>query len=138
MIAVGACGLDVAVVLGGCPYEIACPEVVEVRLEGTLRRPWVQAKDIILELLRRLSASGGKNKVLEFTGPGTADLSIPERATIANMVADLGGTAGVFPPDEVTRDWLERQERAEDFTALASDQGAEYDDRVGIDLDELG
>src|SRR5207248_11794345 len=126
--------LDVAVVLGGYPYEIACPEVVEVRLEGTLRRPWVQAKDIILELLRRLSASGGKNKVLEFTGPGTADLSIPERATIANMVADLGGTAGVFPPDENTRDWLERQDRAEDFADLKPDDGAEYDERIEIDL----
>src|SRR5436190_15279065 len=92
MIAIGAGGLDVAVVLGGHPYEIACPEVVEVHLSGTLNRPWVQAKDIILELLRRLSASGGKNKVFEFTGAGTADLSIPERATVANMIADLGGT----------------------------------------------
>jgi aconitate hydratase len=138
MIAIGAGGLDVAVVLGGYPYEISCPEVVEVRLEGTLRRPWVQAKDIILELLRRLTASGGKNKVLEFTGPGTADLSIPERATIANMVADLGGTAGVFAPDDQTRDWLERQERAEDFVEAAADQGADYDGRIEIDLNELG
>src|SRR5579863_4919196 len=115
MIAIGAGGLDVAVVLGGHPYEIACPEVVEVHLAGALARPWVQAKDIILELLRQLSASGGKNKVFEFTGPGTADLSIPERATIANMVADLGGTAGLFPPDRSTRDWLERQDRAAEF-----------------------
>ncbi len=104
MIAIGAGGLDVAVVLGGHPYEIACPEVVEVHLEGKLGRPWVQAKDIILELLRRLSASGGKNKVFEFTGPGKEDLSIPERATIANMIADLGGTSAVFPPDESTRE----------------------------------
>src|SRR5438874_9732822 len=124
MIGIGAGGLDVAVVLGGHPYEIACPEVVEVYLENTLNRPWVQAKDVILELLRRLTASGGKNKVLEFTGPGTADLSIPERATIANMVADLGGTAGVFPADEQTRRWLELQERAEDLSALAADEGA--------------
>jgi aconitate hydratase len=138
MIAIGAGGLDVAVVLGGYPYEISCPAIVEVRLEGTLQRPWVQAKDIILELLRRLSASGGKNKVFEFTGPGTADLSIPERATIANMIADLGGTAGVFPPDEVTRDWLERQDRADDFVDVGPDEGAEYDDRIEIDLDELG
>jgi aconitate hydratase len=138
MVAIGAGGLDVAVVLGGYPYEISCPEVVEVRLEGTLRRPWVQAKDIILELLRRLTASGGKNKVLEFTGPGTADLSIPERATIANMVADLGGTAGVFAPDDQTREWLERQERAEDFVEAAADPGAEYDDRIEIDLSGLG
>jgi predicted aconitate hydratase len=138
MIAIGAGGLDVAVVLGGYPYEISCPEIVEVRLEGTLQRPWVQAKDIILELLRRLTASGGKNKVFEFTGPGTADLSIPERATIANMIADLGGTAGVFPPDEQTRDWLERQDRPEDFVEVRPDDGADYDDRVEIDLAELG
>src|SRR5436309_10858458 len=138
MIATGAGGLDVAVVLGGHPYEIACPEVVEVHLDGELNRPWVQAKDIILELLRRISASGGKNKVLEFTGPGTASLSIPERATIANMVADLGGTAGVFPPDEVTRDWLERQERADDFVEVGPEPDAEDDDRIEIDLDALG
>ncbi|HEY2771842.1 MAG TPA: aconitate hydratase [Solirubrobacteraceae bacterium] len=138
MIAIGAGGLDVAVVLGGHPYEIACPEVVEVWLDGALNRPWVQAKDIILELLRQLTASGGKNKVLEFTGPGTADLSIPERATIANMIADLGGTAGVFPPDDNTRDWLKRQDREDDFADVGPDEGAEYDDRIEIDLDELG
>ncbi len=97
MVAIGAGGLDVAVVLGGYPYDISAPEIVEVYLDGTLNRPWVQAKDIILELLRRLSASGGKNKIFEFTGPGTADLSIPERATIANMIADLGGTSGRLP-----------------------------------------
>jgi aconitate hydratase len=138
MIAIGAGGLDVAVVLGGYPYEISCPKIVEVRLEGALQRPWVQAKDIVLELLRRLTASGGKNNVFEFTGPGTADLSIPERATIANMVADLGGTAGVFPPDERTREWLDRQDRAEDFVDVRPDDGAEYDDRIEIDLVELG
>jgi predicted aconitate hydratase len=138
MIAIGAGGLDVAVVLGGYPYEISCPEIVEVRLEGTLQRPWVQAKDIILELLRRLSASGGKNKVFEFTGPGTAELSIPERATIANMIADLGATAGLFPPDESTREWLERQERGEDFVDFGPEEAAEYDDRIEIDLKELG
>jgi aconitate hydratase len=138
MIAIGAGGLDVAVVLGGYPYEISCPEIVEVHLSGTLNRPWVQAKDIILELLRRLSASGGTNKVFEFTGPGTADLSVPERATIANMVADLGGTSGVFPPDEQTRRWLELQQRPEDFVELAPDPSAEYDERIEIDLDQLG
>ncbi len=138
MVAIGAGGLDVAVVLGGHPYEIACPAVVEVHLDGKLQRPWVQAKDIILELLRRLSASGGKNKVFEFTGPGTADLSVPERATIANMIADLGGTSGVFPPDEATKDWLTRQGREDDFEAIRPDDGAEYDDRIEIDLDQLG
>src|ERR671934_887361 len=107
MIAIGAGGLDVAVAMGGYPYEIGCPEVVEVRLEGELQRPWVQSKDVILELLRRLGASGGKNKVFEFTGPGVAMLSVPERGTIANMIAELGATSAVFPPDEQTRDWLQ-------------------------------
>ena len=137
MIAIGAGGLDVAVAMGGYPYEIACPEVVEVSLSGGLQRPWVQAKDIILELLRQLSVRGGKNKVFEFTGPGTADLSVPERGTIANMIAELGATAAVFPPDEHAR-----------VAAPAAARGrlrghrprgrAEYDDRVEIDLAELG
>jgi aconitate hydratase len=138
MIAIGAGGLDVAVAMGGYPYEIACPEVVEVHLSGTLKRPWVQAKDVILELLRQLSASGGKNKVFEFTGEGTKDLSVPERGTIANMIAELGATSAVFPPDDNTRDWLQRQQREEDFEEVGPDDGAEYDERVEIDLDELG
>src|SRR3954454_10414406 len=108
MIAIGAGGLDVAVAMGGYPYEIACPAIVEVHLENTLQRPWVQAKDIILELLRQLTVSGGKNKIFEFTGPVTADLSIPERGTIANIIAELGAGSAVFPPDEETRDWLSR------------------------------
>src|ERR671939_112131 len=138
MIAIGSGGLDVAVAMAGYPYEIACPEVVEVRLEGELRRPWVQAKDIILELLRQLSASGGKNKIFEFTGSGTADLSIPERGTIANMIAELGATSAVFPPDDRTREWLEIQQREDDFSDVGPDDGADYDDRVEIDLGELG
>ena len=138
MVAIGSGGLDVAVAMAGYPYEIACPEVVEVRLEGTLRRPWVQAKDIILELLRQRGVSGGKNKVFEFTGPGTADLAVPERGTIANMIAELGATSAIFPPDEKTRDWLRRQEREDDFVDVGADDGAEYDDRIEIDLDELG
>src|ERR671934_1577251 len=138
MIAIGAGGLDVAVAMGGYPYEIACPEIVEVHLTGTLSRPWVQAKDIILELLRRLSASGGKNKIFEFTGEGTRDLSIPERGTIANMIAELGATSAVFPPDDETRDWLERQQRADDFEDIGPEAGCEYDDRIEIELAELG
>ena len=138
MIAIGAGGLDVAVAMGGYPYEIACPEIVEVRLTGTLSRPWVQAKDIILELLRRLSASGGKNKIFEFTGEGTRDLSIPERGTIANMIAELGATSAVFPPDDQTRDWLTRQQREDDFEEMGPEDGCEYDDRVEIELGELG
>jgi aconitate hydratase len=138
MIAIGAGGLDVAVAMAGYPYEIACPEVVEVRLEGRLDRPWVQAKDIILELLRRRGVSGGKNKVFEFTGPGTEDLSVPERGTIANMIAELGATSAVFPPDDQTREWLRRQEREDDFADVGPEEGAEYDDREEIDLGELG
>src|SRR4051794_16791406 len=138
MIAIGAGGLDVAVAMAGYAYEIACPEVVEVRLENTLDRPWVQAKDIILELLRRRGVSGGKNKIFEFTGPGTADLSVPERGTIANMIAELGATSAVFPPDDATRDWLQKQQREDDFADMGPDDGAEYDDREEIDLAELG
>src|SRR3954451_6129363 len=138
MIAIGAGGLDVAVAMAGYPYEIACPEIVEVHLTGTLDRPWVTAKDIILELLRRRDVSGGKNKVFEFTGEGTADLSIPERGTIANMIAELGATSAVFPPDDAPRQWLERQQREDDFSELSPDDGAEYDDREEIDLGELG
>jgi aconitate hydratase len=138
MIAIGAGGLDVAVAMGGYPYEIACPEVVEVHLDNKLDRPWVQAKDVILELLRQLSTSGGKNKVFEFTGPGTADLSVPERGTIANMIAELGATSAVFPPDDNTREWLTLQQREHDFEDVGPDDGCEYDDRVEIDLGELG
>ena len=138
MIAIGAGGLDVAVAMAGHPYEIACPEVVEVHLANTLARPWVQAKDVILELLRQLTVRGGKNKVFEFTGPGTADLSVPERGTIANMIAELGATSAVFPPDDNTREWLRRQQREDDFEELGPEEGCEYDERVEIDLSELG
>jgi aconitate hydratase len=138
MIAIGAGGLDVAVVMGGHPYSIACPAVVEVHLSGELEAPWVQAKDVILELLRRLGASGGKNKVFEFTGPGVRKLSVPERGTIANMIAELGATSAVFPPDDRTRDWLRRQRREEDFAELSPDPDCEYDERIEIDLGELG
>jgi aconitate hydratase len=138
MIAIGAGGLDVAVAMAGYPYEIACPEVVEVHLTGRIDRPWVQSKDIILELLRLRGVSGGKNKVFEFTGQGTADLTIPERGTIANMIAELGATSAVFPPDDQTREWLRRQQREDDFAEMGPDEGAEYDDREEIDLSELG
>src|SRR5919107_3592398 len=138
MIAIGAGGLDVAVAMAGHPYEIACPDVVEVHLDGTLDRPWVQAKDVILELLRRLTVRGGKNKVFEFTGPGTADMAVPERGTIANMIAELGATAAVFPPDDNTREWLRRQQREDDYADLQPEPGCEFDDRIEIDLAELG
>ena len=138
MLSIGAGGLDVAVVMGGHAFEIACPEVVEVYLAGELVRPWVQAKDVILELLRRLSVRGGKGRVFEFTGPGVATLSVPERGTIANMIAELGATSALFGPDERTREWLRRQRREEDMRELTADRSCEYDDRVEIALDELG
>jgi aconitate hydratase len=138
MIAIGAGGLDVAVAMAGYPFELACPEIVEVHLDGQLQRPWVQAKDIILELLRQRGVSGGKNKIFEFTGPGTHDLSVPERGTIANMIAELGATSAVFPPDDQTRSWLEIQQRGDEFADIGPDEGASYDDRVEIDLSELG
>lgn len=102
MLSVGAGGLDVAVVMGGHPLELVGPAVVEVRLEGALERPWVQAKDVILELLRRLTVSGGNGKAFEFTGPGAATLSVPERATSASMIAVLRATSALFPPDDRT------------------------------------
>jgi aconitate hydratase len=138
MIAIGAGGLDVAVVMAGYPYEIACPAIVEVLLEGRLQRPWVQAKDVILELLRRATVSGGRDKIFEFTGPGTADLSIPERGTIANMIAELGATSAVFPGDEATRAWLRLQQREHDFVEARGEPGCAYDERVEIDLHTLG
>src|SRR5918994_1141465 len=138
MIAIGAGGLDVAVVMGGHPYAIPCPEVVQVHLSGELPVPWVQSKDVILELLRRLGASGGKNRVFEFTGPGVATMSVPERGTIAKMIAELGATSAVFPSDEQTRDWLRRQGREDDARDLGPDDGCEYDERVEIDLSALG
>src|SRR3954447_23755605 len=138
MLSIGAGGLDVAVVMGGNAFEIACPAVVEVYLDGELARPWVQAKDVILELLRRLSVRGGKGRVFEFTGPGVATLSVPERGTIANMIAELGATPALFGPDDRTREWLRLQHREEDMRELAPDAGCEYDERVEIALDELG
>ncbi len=136
MIAIGAGGLDVAVAMGGGAYSLSCPSVVNVRLTGALSRG-VAAKDVILELLRRLSVKGGVGKVMEYTGPGVKTLSIPERATIANMGAELGATTSVFPSDEVTRDFLRAQGREEDFLPLCADADASYDETVEIDLSAL-
>src|SRR5919202_192480 len=126
MLSIGAGGLDVAVVMGGHPFAIECPAVVEVHLEGELARPWVQAKDVILDLLRRLSVRGGKGKVFEFTGPGVGTLSVPERGTLANTIAELGATSAVFPPDEQTRGWLRMQHREEDLREVGPEDGCEY------------
>ena len=136
MLAIGAGGLDVAVAMGGGAYYLTCPKVVNVRLTGRL--PYgVAAKDIILEVLRRLSVKGGVGRVMEYTGPGVATLTVPERATIANMGAELGATTSVFPSDEVTRAFLKAQGRETDWQPLAADPDAAYDETVEISLDTL-
>ncbi|MDR1464633.1 MAG: aconitate hydratase [Oscillospiraceae bacterium] len=136
MLAMGAGGLDVAVAMGGGAYHIPMPKVTLVRLTGRLR-PWVSAKDVILEVLRRLSVKGGVGRVIEYGGEGVSSLSVPERATITNMGAELGATASVFPSDEITKAFLEAQGRGGDWIPLAADPGAAYDARLDIDLGAL-
>lgn len=136
MIAIGAGGIDVAVAMGGGTYYITMPHVIGVELTGKLR-PFVSAKDIILEVLRRLSVKGGVGKVIEYTGEGIKHLTVPERATITNMGAELGATTSIFPSDEVTKRFLKAQDRAEVFTKLMPDNDAVYDEKIVIHLDEL-
>ena len=136
MIAIGAGGMDVAVAMGGGTYYITCPKVVKVELTGKLQ-PWVAAKDIILEVLRRLSVKGGVGKVMEYCGEGVKTLSVPERATITNMGAELGATTSIFPSDEITYEFLKAQGREEVYTPLAADEDAVYDEVVEINLSEL-
>ena len=136
MLAIGAGGLDVAVAMAGGPYYLTMPQVVLVRLTGRLR-PWVSAKDVIFELLRRLTVRGGVGRVFEYGGPGVAALSIPDRATITNMGAELGATTSLFPSDETTRAWMEAQQRPGDWTPLAADPDAAYDEVMGLDLSSL-
>jgi aconitate hydratase len=136
MIAIGAGGLDVAVAMGGGPFYLIMPRVMLVRLNGRLR-PWVAAKDVILEVLRRLTVKGGVGKILEYGGDGVASLSVPERATITNMGAELGATTSVFPSDEQTRRYLKAQGREECWVPLASDPDATYDEEIDVDLNAL-
>ncbi|NLL87829.1 MAG: aconitate hydratase [Firmicutes bacterium] len=136
MLAIGAGGLDVAAAMAGQPYYLVMPKVVKVELAGRLA-PFVTAKDIILELLRRLTVKGGVGKVFEYTGEALADLSVPERATITNMGAELGATTSVFPSDEVTRAFLRAQGRESAWVELQADPEAEYDEVVTIDLSRL-
>ncbi|PSP26869.1 aconitate hydratase [Halobacteriales archaeon QH_2_65_14] len=135
-LAIGSGGLDVAVAMGGGAYYIEMPEVVEVRLEGELPE-WATAKDIILEMLRRLSVKGGVGKIFEYTGPGVESLSAPERMTITNMGTELGATTSIFPTDERTRDYLERAGRGDEYEKLQPDEDAEYHDSITVDLSEL-
>jgi aconitate hydratase len=137
MIAIGAGGLDVAVCMAGHPFELPCPKIVGVRLENELARPWIQAKDVILELLRRRGVRGGRGCVFEFCGPGVSTLSYTERGTIANMIAELGATGAVFPSDEQTRAWLEEQGRAEDYVELPTGVQGDFDEEEEIDLAAL-
>ncbi|MBE6868422.1 MAG: aconitate hydratase [Ruminococcus albus] len=136
MIAIGAGGLDVAVAMGGGAYYITYPNIVKVNLTGKLSA-WVSAKDVILEVLRRLSVKGGVGKVIEYCGEGVKTLSVPERATITNMGAELGATTSIFPSDEITLSFLKAQERAEVWTELKADDDAVYDEVIDIDLSKL-
>jgi aconitate hydratase len=136
MLAIGAGGLDVAVAMAGHGFALACPTVVGVELLGELG-PWVQAKDVILELLRRRGVRGGLGRVFEFTGSGTPTLSATERGTICNMIVETGGTTAVFPGDERVREWLAGQGREDEFAAIAADDGATYDETEEIDLGAL-
>ena len=136
MLAIGAGGLDVAVAMGGGTYYTTMPKMTLVKLSGKLS-PWVSAKDIILEVLRIMSVKGGVGKIIEYGGEGVKTLSVPERATITNMGAELGATTSVFPSDEITREFLKAQGREEDWTELSSDADAEYDEIIDIDLSAL-
>src|SRR5688572_7208034 len=136
MIAIGAGGLDVTVALGGGPYWLPMPEVVNVRLEGQLPE-WVTAKDIVLEMARRVTVKGGIGKVYEYTGPGAASLSPYERCTITNMGTEIGATTSVFATDDRTRDYLSRLGRPQDYRLVEPDPDAEYDDEMVIDLSTL-
>ena len=136
MLAMGAGGLDVAVAMGGGTYYITMPKMVKVNLTGKLS-PWVAAKDVILEVLRIMTVKGGVGKIIEYGGEGVATLSVPERATITNMGAELGATTSVFPSDDVTKAFLKAQGREEDWVELKADEDAVYDEIIDIDLSSL-
>ena len=136
MLAIGAGGLDVAVAMGGGAYYISMPKMVRINLTGKLQ-PWVSAKDIILEVLRIMSVKGGVGKIIEYGGEGVKTLTVPERATITNMGAELGATTSVFPSDEITKEFMKAQGREEDWTELSADADAVYDEVIDIDLSKL-
>ena len=136
VLAIGAGGLDVAIAMAGSPYYVRMPRVVGVELHGSLQ-PGVTAKDIIFELVRRLTVKGGVGRTFEYYGPGIARLDVPERATIANMGAELGATTSIFPSDQRTLAYLTRQQRADDFSPQTPDPQASYDEHLRLDLDTL-
>jgi aconitate hydratase len=133
MLAIGAGGLDVAVAMGGGAFYLPNPRILRIWLTGELS-DWVSAKDIIMEILRQLTVKGGVGKIVEYGGPGLKTLTVPERATITNMGAELGATTSIFPSDEQTLAFLEAQGRAQDWIPLAADQDAVYDEEIIIDL----
>lgn len=136
MLAIGAGATEVAVAMAGRPYWFPRPLVVGVELRGRLQ-PWVQAKDVVLELLRRRGVRGGRGRVFEFHGDGVAALTATDRGTICNMVMETGATTGIFPSDAQTRGWLAAQRRDDEFVELVADEGARYDEVEEIDLDAL-
>ncbi|MBY9006845.1 MAG: aconitate hydratase [Candidatus Lokiarchaeota archaeon] len=136
MFAIGAGGLDVAVAMAGEPFYLKVPDVINIYLTGKLRL-MVSAKDVILEVLRRIGVKGGLNKVLEYSGPGVKTLSIPERGTITNMGAETGATTSIFPSDEITKQFLEAQDRGNDWKLLEPDNDARYKKKIEINLSEL-
>lgn len=136
MLAIGAGGLDVAVAMAGGPYNLSMPKVCRVTLKGSLR-PWVSAKDIILKVLQLLSVKGGVGKVIEYAGPGVLSLTVPERATITNMGAELGATTSIFPSDQQTREFLKAQGREDDWIPLVADEDAVYDEEIELDLSTI-
>ena len=133
MLARGAGGMDVAVAMGGGTYYIPMPTMTRINLTGYLK-PWVSAKDVILEVLRRMTVKGGVGKIIEYGGEGVKTLSVPERATITNMGAELGATTSIFPSDEITLAFLKAQDRADDWTEILPDPDAQYDEVIDIDL----
>lgn len=133
MLAMGAGGMDVAVAMGGGTYYIPMPTMTRINLTGYLK-PWVSAKDVILEVLRRMTVKGGVGKIIEYGGEGVKTLSVPERATITNMGAELGATTSIFPSDEITLAFLKAQDRADDWTEILPDPDAQYDEVINIDL----
>ena len=136
MLAIGAGGLQVALAMAGIPFSLTMPKIMGVKLEGELP-PWVSAKDIILEMLRRHTVKGGVNKVIEYYGPGLKNLTAMDRHVIANMGQELGATSSVFPADEAVRAFLRQQQREEDYVELRADEGATYDEEETIDLSTL-
>src|ERR671919_434001 len=135
-IAIGAGGLEVALAMAGYPFETPTPTVVGVHLENELP-PWVASKDLILWLIRKYTVKGGLGRIFEFTGPGVASLPVTQRATVCNMITELGGTTAIFPSDEQTRRFLRRQEREDQWVELGPDDDAEYDEEVEVDLSRL-